>query len=69
MEVERTAERMISCYRNSKYSPEERAADHAFSYDSTDSGRKFWLDVHNVIMATRYWLRKDNHGISTKENA
>jgi hypothetical protein len=57
-EAQRAAERMISCYRNSKYSPEERAADHAFSYDSTDPGRKFWLDVHNAIMRSRYWLRK-----------
>ena len=39
------AERMVSMYKHSKYTPEERASDHAFSYDSTEPGRKFWIAV------------------------
>ena len=39
------AERMLSMYGRSKYPPEQRASDHAFSYDSTEPGRKFWIDV------------------------
>ena len=44
-----TAMRMVSLYKNSKYTPEERATDHAFSYDSHESGRKFWILVLNHI--------------------
>jgi len=44
-----TAERMVSLYKNSKYTPEERATDHAFSYDSHEAGRKFWIAVLNHI--------------------
>ena len=40
-----TALRMVSMYKHSKYTPEERATDHAFAYDSTEPGRKFWIDV------------------------
>ena len=43
------AERMVSMYKHSKYTPEERASDHAFSYDSTEPGRKFWIEVRNHI--------------------
>ena len=43
------AERMVSMYKHSKYTPEERASDHAFSYDSTEPGRKFWIEVLNHI--------------------
>lgn len=40
------AEWMFSNYKESSYSPEERATDHAFSYDSAeDAGRKYWLAV------------------------
>ena len=46
---EHTAERMISMYKHSKYTPEERATDHAFAYDSTSPGRKFWIAVLNHI--------------------
>ena len=44
-----TAERMLSMYKNSKYTPEERATAHAFAYDSKDAGRKFWIEVLNII--------------------
>jgi hypothetical protein len=39
------AERMLSMYGRSKYPREQRASDHAFSYDSTEPGRKFWIEV------------------------
>jgi len=44
-----TAERMVSLYKHSKYTPEERVTDHAFSYDSHEAGRKFWIAVLNHI--------------------
>jgi hypothetical protein len=44
-----TAMRMVSMYKHSKYTPEERATDHAFAYDSTDPKRKFWIAVLNHI--------------------
>ena len=40
-----TALRMISLYGHSNYTPQQRATDHAFSYDSTEPGRKFWIEV------------------------
>ena len=43
------AERMVSMYGRSKYTPEERATDHAFAYDSHEAGRKFWIAVLNHI--------------------
>jgi hypothetical protein len=43
------AERMVGMYRNSRYTPEERATDHAFAYDSHEEGRKFWIAVLNHI--------------------
>jgi hypothetical protein len=43
------AERMVSMYGKSKYTPAERASDHAFAYDSHESGRKFWIEVLNYI--------------------
>jgi len=48
------AEWMLSKYKNSSYSPEARAADHAFSHglrstpctsSAADDGRKYWLAV------------------------
>ena len=48
-----TAERMVSMYGKSKYTPEQRATDHAFSYDSTESGRKFWIEVLDHINKLR----------------
>jgi hypothetical protein len=42
-----TALRMLSLYGHSKYTPEQRATDHAFSYDSHEAGRKFWIEVLN----------------------
>ena len=48
-----TAERMVSLYKHSKYTPEERASDHAFSYDSTEPGRKFWIEVLDHINKLR----------------
>jgi hypothetical protein len=44
-----TALRMLSMYGHSKYTPAERATDHAFAYDSQDAGRRFWLAVLNYI--------------------
>lgn len=43
------AERLLSMYGHSKYTPEERATDHAFAYDSQSRERKFWLDVLRFI--------------------
>ena len=48
-----TALRMVSMYKHSKYTPEERATDHAFSYDSKSSQRKFWIAVLNHINKLR----------------
>lgn len=42
-----TALRMLSMYGHSKYTPQQRATDHAFSYDSHEAGRKFWIEVLN----------------------
>ena len=39
------AMRMLSMYGHSKYTPETRATDHAFAYESQDTGRKFWIAV------------------------
>jgi hypothetical protein len=47
------AERMVSMYGRSSYTPEERATDHAFSYDSTEPGRKFWIAVLDHINKLR----------------
>ena len=44
-----TAERMVSMYGRSPYTPAERATDHAFAYDSHEAGRKFWIAVLNYI--------------------
>ena len=44
-----TAERMLSMYKHSKYTPEQRVTDHAFSYDSKDAGRKYWIEVLQII--------------------
>jgi hypothetical protein len=44
-----TAMRMLSMYGHSKYTPAERATDHAFAYDSHETGRKFWIAVLNHI--------------------
>lgn len=42
---EKTAERMMSMYKHSQYTPEARATDHAFAYEAQDAGRKFWIAV------------------------
>ena len=44
-----TAERMLSMYKNSPYTPEQRVSDHAFAYDSKDAGRKYWIEVLQII--------------------
>jgi hypothetical protein len=44
-----TALRMHSMYKHSKYSPESRATDHAFAYESHEEGRKFWIAVLQEI--------------------
>ena len=43
------AERMMCMYGKSKYTPAERATDHAFAHDSHEAGRKFWIEVLNHI--------------------
>jgi len=48
-----TAMRMLSMYGHSKYTPEQRATDHAFSYDSQEDGRKFWVAVLEAMYQTR----------------
>ena len=48
-----TALRMISMYKHSKYTPEARATDHAFAYESHEAGRKFWIAVLNHINARK----------------
>jgi hypothetical protein len=55
-----TATRMVSMYKHSKYTPEERATDHAFAYDSHEAGRKFWI----AVLQAMYQLKDGgNHGI------
>jgi hypothetical protein len=44
-----TAERMLSLYGRSQYSPEARATDHAFAYDSQTKERRFWIAVLQAI--------------------
>ena len=40
------AEWMLSEYKDSSYTPEARAGDHAFAYaNATDEGRIYWLAV------------------------
>jgi len=53
-EVTATAHRMMSMYKTSNYSPEERSIDHAFSYDRNDPQYLYWLDVYSVIRKARY---------------
>ena len=48
-EPTRVAKRLLSMYKNSKYTPEERATDHAFSYDSKEPGRRYWIAVLQAI--------------------
>lgn len=49
----RTARNMLTRYGRDKYSPEERATDHAFAYDSATDGRKYWLAVVTFIHRIR----------------
>ena len=46
---QRVANRMLSMYGKSSYTPEERATDHAFAYDSKEAGRKYWIGVLQAI--------------------
>lgn len=46
---QRTAQRMLSMYGTSQYTPEERATDHAFAYESKEAGRKYWIGVLQAI--------------------
>ena len=48
-EPTRAAKRMLSMYKHSKYTPEERATDHAFAYDSHTTERKYWIAVLQAI--------------------
>jgi hypothetical protein len=49
IDPEGTAKRMLSLYKHSSYTPEARATDHAFAYDSADANRKFWIAVLQTI--------------------
>jgi hypothetical protein len=44
-----TALRMLSMYKHSNYTPEARVTDHAFAYDSHEAGRKFWIEVLQIM--------------------
>ena len=48
-EINRAAERMLSMYKNSPYTPEARATDYACAHASGDAGRKFWIGALNAI--------------------
>ena len=50
-EAMNTAHRMLSMYGKSKYTPYERATDHAFAHDSHTPERKFWLKVLEFMYA------------------
>jgi hypothetical protein len=54
-----TALRMLSMYKHSNYTPEERVTDYAFSYDSHEAGRKFWIEVLQII----YRVKERPNGI------
>ena len=54
-----TALRMFSMYKHSKYTPYERATDHAFAYDSHEAGRKFWL----AVLQAMYRIEERPNGI------
>ena len=54
LDPQATAERMLSMYKHSQYTPEARATDHAFAYESKDEGRKFWIAVLNAINQIKY---------------
>lgn len=45
--IRAVAARMVDMYRDSPYKPEERAVDHAFSYD--DWRRRYWMEVAYAI--------------------
>jgi hypothetical protein len=44
-------------YGRSKYTPEERATDHAFAHDSHTAGRKYWL----AVLQAMYQLKEGNN--------
>lgn len=53
IDPEGTAKRMLSMYKHSNYTPEARATDHAFAYDSKDDNRKFWIAVLQAMHQLR----------------
>lgn len=57
--AETTAKRMVSMYKHSQYTPEERATDHAFAYDSKDEGRKYWIAVLQEIYRIKEGVAND----------
>jgi hypothetical protein len=59
---EETAKRMLSIYKHSTYTPYARATDHAFAYDSHDSGRKFWL----AVLQSMYRLENQYRPVTEK---
>jgi len=54
-----TAQRMLSMYKHSNYTPEARVTDHAFAYDSHEAGRKFWIEV----LQTMYQIKERPNGV------
>lgn len=49
--VDHAANQMRRIHRDSAYTPEERAFDHACSYPSSDPLFKFWVAVGDRIAA------------------
>ena len=74
------AEWMLSEYKDSSYTPEERAVDHAFACDNaTDEGRIYWLAVKKAMGLKRlekryagfdwHYDRSDDHSVWSRGNA
>ena len=71
---------MLSEYKDSSYTPEARAVDHAFACDNaTDEGRIYWLAVVKAMGLKRlekryagfdwYYDRSDDHSVWSRGNA
>lgn len=78
--AQEAAEWMLSEYKDSSYTPEARAVDHAFAYDNaTDEGRIYWLAVKKAMGLKRleklyagfdwHYDRSDDYGVWSRGNA
>ena len=74
------AEWMLSEYKDSSYTPEARAGDHAFACDNaTDEGRIYWLAVVKAMGLKRlekryagfdwHYDRSDDHSVWSRGHA